>query len=113
MARRILDESARSIDLEAFRPERHRLVEADVAPDDGRLANHDARPVVDEKSFADARARMNVDTRLRMRDLRDDAGDHRHAEIIERVRRPVTDDSGEARKTEDDFVDAFGGRIAF
>src|SRR5271166_3694803 len=32
---------------------------------------------------------------------------------IERVRQPVTNDGGEARKAEDDFVDALGGRIAF
>jgi hypothetical protein len=69
--------------------------------------------MIDEEAFADARPRMNVDARLRMRDLGDDAGDHRQAGIIKRVRQPVTDDGGEARKAEDDFVDALGGRIAF
>ena len=31
---------------------------------------------------------------------------------IERMRQPMADDGGEAGKAEDDFVDAFGGRVA-
>ena len=43
------------------------------------VADHDTRAVVDEEARADARARMNVDTRFRMRLLGDDPREQRQA----------------------------------
>ena len=84
-----LDSAPRGVDLEALRPERHRLIEAHVAADDRRLADHDARSVVDEEAFADLRARMDVDAGRGMRDFRDDPREHRRAETIEHVRQTM------------------------
>src|SRR6266568_292502 len=57
---------------EALRAQRHALVEPDVGADDGRLADHDARAVVDEEALVDACARVDVDPGQRVRVL----GDH-------------------------------------
>ena len=44
------------------RAERRALIELDVVADDRRLADDDARTVVDEEVFADLRAGVDVDT---------------------------------------------------
>src|ERR1700677_1283737 len=52
MARIALAQFAVSVDLEALRAPRDRLIDAHVAADHRRLANDDARAVVDEETLS-------------------------------------------------------------
>ena len=112
MARGALDRHAVLVERETLRAERHALVEADARAEDCSLADDDAGAVVDEEALADLRARVDVDARARVRELRDDAGEQRDAELIERVREPVVRDRRDARVAEEDFVDASRGGVA-
>jgi len=112
MARIILAQGPVTVGFEAFRAERDRLVEPDISTDDRSLADDDARPVIDEEAFADLGAGMNVDPGFRMGVFGDDARNHRDTKPIEPVREPVPDDRRNARKAEDDLVDAPRGRVS-
>src|SRR5207245_10510760 len=70
---------ARHAARQAERAERDALVELHVVPDRARLADHDARAVVDEERLADLGAGVDVDARVRVRVLRHDAGARGHA----------------------------------
>ncbi len=51
-----------AVDVLAARPaQRHHVEHGDVVPHHGRLANDDARPVVDEDPLPDARRGVDVD----------------------------------------------------
>jgi len=53
--------------------ERHALIERDILADNGRLANHHAHAVIDEKPAANLRSRMDFDGREQARNLRQPA----------------------------------------
>ena len=112
MTRLPLLQRARLVLLEALRTQRHGLVDAHAIPDDGGLADHHARAVVDEKAVADARAGMDVDAGLGMRQFGHDAREQREITQIEFVRQPVMDDGHDAGIAEQHLVDAARGRVA-
>ena len=60
--------------LKAFGAESDGLIESDSLADDRGFADHDAGAVIDEKIASDGRCRMNIDSRRRMRDIRDKTG---------------------------------------
>jgi hypothetical protein len=72
MARIALAQFPVSADFEALRPQRDRLIDANVAADHRRFANYNARAVIDEKTFTDLGAGMDVDTGERVRNLVND-----------------------------------------
>ena len=51
-----------------------------IVADFGRLADHDAGSVVDEEASADRRARVDLDSRQKPPDRRDQTGQQRDAE---------------------------------
>src|SRR5690606_5167467 len=54
--------------------ERRAVEEQYVVPDHGRLADHDAHPVVDEQAAPDARTRVDLDPGEEARELRHEPG---------------------------------------
>ncbi len=78
----------------------------------GGFADDNASPVVDKKTFADLRSGMNIDRRLRMRDLRNDPREHRDTQQIELVRETMTNDRGDARVTATGISTRDRGRAA-
>ena len=56
----------------------HPLIDGHVAPDLGRLADDDARTVVDEQSLADGRPGVDLDLSQQATDLGDEPGRERH-----------------------------------
>ncbi len=79
MAGLSLYQAAILVTLEPFGSERNGLIEADITADDSRLSNDDSRPMVDEEAFADLRAGMNVNRRLRMGELGYNPRNHQSA----------------------------------
>src|SRR5208337_2618062 len=55
-------------------PEGHAVIEGHVLPNGGRLSNHDARAVIDEKGFVDGGAGMNVNSGMAVGNFGHDAG---------------------------------------
>ena len=68
------------IKRETFGSQRNALVELHVIADDARLANHHTRTMVYRKVTADLSSRVNVDTRLAVCHLRNDARYEGHAQ---------------------------------
>src|SRR5206468_3106024 len=97
---------------QAERAQGDALVELDVVPEHARLADHDARAVVDEERLADLGAGVYVDAGVRVRVLRHDARQHGHALAVELVRDAVGGDGLDRRVAEDDLFDAVSGGIA-
>ena len=86
------------------RAERRALIELDVVADDRRLADDDARAVVDEEVLADGCAGMNINARAAVRVLGHDARNQRHFEQKQLVRQAVDRDGEQPRIGNDDFV---------
>ena len=108
-----LDERAgRRVLVERERAERDALVELHVVADHARLADDDARAVVDEEPLADRRAGVDVDARLRVGELGHDARDDRHLQPIELVRQPVDRHGVEPRIGHHDLHRARRRRVA-
>src|SRR5690554_1795008 len=78
------------------RAERDALVELHIIAKDGRLADDDARAVIDEEALTDHGARVDIDPRLSVRGLAHDARDERHAEAQEFVRDAIGRDGLDA-----------------
>ncbi len=110
MALRAASGAGRALDAE--RAQRDALVDLDRVADRARLADHDARAMIDEEGFADLGARVDVDAGERMRVLRHDARQHRHALCVQLVRDAVGRDRLDRRVAEDDLLDAVRRRIA-
>ena len=68
--------------------------------------------MVDKKAAADIGARVDVDARLRMGHLGDDARHQRRAQCIQGMRQAVMDDGQDARIAQQHFIDAVRGRVA-
>ena len=112
VARRALFQRAAFILREALGAQCHGLVKPDMLADDGGFADDDARPMIDEEALADLRPRMNVNASRRVGDFREDAGDQRHAQHIQRVGQPVMDHRQNPRVAEQDLVDTARRRVA-
>ena len=82
---RALDVLAVLVSREGLRAERDTLIEANPVANDARLTDDDAGAVIDEELFADLRTRVNVDSSLRVGELRDESRDQRNAASEELV----------------------------
>ena len=78
---------------------------------DGRLANDDARAMVNHKILANGRARIDVNARLAVRQFRHNAGNHRHIELIELMGKAEHRHRIEAGVGKDDFIGTFRCRV--
>ena len=94
------------------RAESYALIEFYVPADFRCLADNDACSVVDEEVFADGRARVDVDTGLRVGILRHDTRDERHLSQIEFMSDSIDEDCVESRIGGDDCLLAQGRRVA-
>ena len=74
-----LEQGAVVVHGEPLGPQRHTLIQADMPADDRSLADADARTVVNEKAAADLGAWVNIDPRVGMGNLCNDAGKQRRA----------------------------------
>lgn len=82
---RTVDHVAVGVILEALRAKGHSLVEDDVAADDGGFADDNSRTVVNAEVVADGGTGMDIDARLGVGKLRDDAWKDRDGELVEVV----------------------------
>src|SRR5262245_49917765 len=96
---------ALSVGRKAQCAECHTLIELDVPTDFRRLANHDARAVIDEKVIADLRARMDVDAGAAVSPLGHHAGNERNIEVMQHVSQSVDRDRFQSRIAEDHLVE--------
>ena len=92
--------------------QRYTLEKVDVVADDRRFSDDDAHTVVDEELFADARARVDLDTSEKAPNVREQPGGHFRAADVQRVRETVDLAGVESRVREDDLQVADGGRVA-
>jgi hypothetical protein len=90
--------------------ERNALVNRGPVADFGGLADDHAHPVIDEHPFADFRRRMNLDAGQKTHDLRQEAGQHRHAR--DRLDQPMRDDRVETGIRKHDVEPAARCRVA-
>ena len=74
-----LEQGTIAVHGEPLGPQRHTLIQANMPADDRSLADDDARTVVNEKAVADLGAWMNIDPRVGMGNLCNDAGEQRCA----------------------------------
>ena len=112
MARQALDRIAVRVGRKAFRAQRDGLIDAHPLADHRRFADHDARAVVDEKSGADGRARMDVDAGFAVRQFSHDARQQRQAQLVKAVRHAVVDHGLNAGVAQQHLIDAARRRIA-
>ena len=98
--------------LDEQRAQRDALEHPHAVPHDGRLADHDARPVVDGEGVADLRAGVDIDAGLAVGHFGEQTRDERDALAVEAVRQPVHGRGVETGVGEDDLVDALGRRVA-
>ena len=97
--------------FETLRAQRHALIQRHVVADDRRLADHHARAVVYREVLAYLRPRVDVDTRLRVRLLRDDARDHGHLQFVQPVGDTVVRHRVHHRIAEDHLPIVRGRRV--
>ena len=69
--------------LKALRAQGHALVQRHVVADDRRLSDHHTRAVVDGEVLANLCPRVDVDTRLRVRQFGDDPRYHGHLQLVQ------------------------------
>lgn len=108
---RTVDHVAVGVILEALRAKGHSLVERDVAADDGGLADDNSRAVVDTEVVADGGAGMDVDARLRVGKLGDDAWKDRDGELVKLVGDAVVGYGVDHGVAEDDLTIVVGGGV--
>ena len=78
-----------AVELKTFCTQRYALVNFYVPADGTGLADDHSRTVIDEKVFADVRARVDVDSRRAVRLFRHNTGQERNMPLIKRMRQPV------------------------
>lgn len=66
---------------------------------DGRLANHNSGSVIDEERPTNLGAGMDVDSRLRVREFRNDPRDDRRSKFVQRMRHAMMNDCPDTRET--------------
>jgi hypothetical protein len=67
--------------------------------------------VVDKKPPADGSARMDFDTGQKSRNLGNKTRENRNSRRVHPVRQPVEQDGMKTRIAENNFKNAFGGRV--
>ena len=99
---------------EAGAAERHALVHRHVVADLGRLADHDAGPVVDEEPASDAGGGMDLHAGDHLHHVGEHARDQRDARLVQRVRDAVGQQRLDAAVGEQDLdpADAARSRVA-
>src|SRR5450631_4413304 len=112
MARVALDQLAFVIGWKMTGAKGYGLIDPYVVPDDRGLADHDARAMIDKKARSDAGARMNVDPRPGVRDLRDQSSDQPRVQPVQDVGEAVVDDRCHAGVADQDLWKIPGGGIA-
>ena len=80
------------------------LKDSDVIADHARLADHRTRPVVYREMMTDLRARMDIDSGLRMCHLRNHTRNIRNPELIQLMGDPVITDRPETGITKYDLT---------
>ena len=90
------------------RSQRYTLVDADAVADLGCLADHHARPMIDNESFADLRSRVDVYPCNTVQVLGHHPRQHGHLELKQPMRHPVDGNGLQSRIAVDDLVRAFG-----
>ena len=99
MARNVQD-VALLVVLEILRTEGNALIEGYVVADDRCLTDNDTRAVVDGEVFSYLRSRMDVDTRLGVRQFCNNTRYHRHFQLVKLVGDAVVGHSLHYRITE-------------
>jgi hypothetical protein len=92
--------------------QRDALVKQHVVADLRGFADHHAHSMIDEEALADGRARMNLDTGHRSRELADHASRREPAGAIQAMRHAMQQHGVEARVAQYDLEHTAGGRIA-
>src|SRR5581483_6738907 len=87
------------------------LVKQHVVADLGGFADHDARPVINEKTPADGGAGVNLNLRKETADLRNNPRHERNVPLIKSMREPVGQNGVESGITEEDLDDALRRRV--
>ncbi len=100
------------IGRKAARAQRHALIQPYPVTHYGRLADDNAGAMIDEEAAPDRCPGMNVDTRTRMGNFGDDAGDQRRAQIIEAMGEPMMDDRQHRWIADQHLIHAARGGIA-
>src|ERR1700747_1824100 len=95
--------------LKTARTERDRVIKRHARPDLRRLTDHYARPVIDEKVFANFRTRVNVDPGAAVRPFGHDAWNQRHLAVKE-MRHSINSDGFQRGVSENDFLIASRSR---
>ena len=103
MAGVALDQIAFVIRWEMPGTERNGLINSHIVPDDRRLADYYAGPMIDEKPRADARPGMNVDASPGMGNLGDQAGNQSCTQTMQNVRHAMMDDRCHSGIADQDF----------
>ena len=98
--------------LKTARTERDRMIKLHARADLCRFTDDHAGAVIDEKVWADLRARMNVDPGAAMRPFGHDAWNQWHF-VVKQMRHSINGDRFQRRVSENDFLVASRGRVAF
>src|SRR6266540_1220639 len=98
--------------LKTARTERDRVIKLHARADLRRLTDDYTSTVIDEKVFANFRARVDIDPGTAVRPLGHDAWDQRHF-VVKEMRHSVNGDGFQRGVSENDFLIAFRSRIAF
>ena len=97
--------------LETLGTEGNTLIEGDVIADDGGFANDNARAVIDGEVLADLRTRMDVDARLGVSQLCDDARNDRYLQLMQAMSDAIVGHSVHDGIAEDDLSVVRSGRV--
>ena len=99
---------------ETCAPQGHALIQRHVVSDLGRLADHNAHPVVDEEPVADPRRGVNLDAGYGPRDRGNRPRQKRDSAGVQGVGHTVCQQGVNSWPRSDDLCpgDAAGGRIA-
>ena len=90
--------------LKALGTERHTLIERHMTADDGGLANHDTRTVVDGEILTNLGSWMDINTRLRVSLFRNDTRDDRHFQFVQPMSDTIVSHRVHAGIAEDDLT---------
>ena len=90
--------------LKALGAQRYTLIQTHVVADDGSLANYHTRTMIDREIFADLCSWVDIDSSLRVSQLRDDSWDHRHLQLVKLVGHAIVGHRIHHRITEDDLA---------
>ena len=91
--------------------QRDSLINQNIITDLRRLTNDHAHTMVNEKAPSDLGPRMNLNTRQKSGNLRNESRDQIKAFAVEPMRQPVQQNRVKARITKNDFQHALRGRI--